>query len=46
MSKLPLLVERHVIRDYGRLLISPDMLPNQDGNNINGASLIKVPDWI
>ena len=46
MSKLPLLVDRHVIRDYGRLLISPDMLPNQDGNNINGASLIKVPDWI
>ncbi len=46
MSKNGFIVERHGIRDYGRLLIDSDMLPGQDGNNINGASLIKVPDWI
>ncbi len=27
-------------------IIKPEMLPNSDGENINGPSLIKVPDWI
>lgn len=27
-------------------IIKPDMLPGTDGNNINGPSLIKAPDWI
>ena len=28
------------------LIVQPNMLPNKDGDNINGPSLIKVPDWI
>ena len=28
------------------LIIQPNMLPNKDGDNINGPSLIKVPDWV
>jgi len=27
-------------------IIRPEMLAGEDGNNINGPSLIKVPDWI
>lgn len=27
-------------------IIRPEMLPGNDGDNINGPSLIKVPDWI
>ena len=27
-------------------IIQSNMLPNKDGNNINGPSLIKVPDWV
>ena len=27
-------------------LITPEMLPGNDGSNINGPSLIKVPDWV
>jgi hypothetical protein len=27
-------------------IITPDMLPDHIGNNINGPSLIRVPDWI
>jgi hypothetical protein len=27
-------------------IITPDMLPGDDGANINGPSLIKVPPWI
>jgi hypothetical protein len=27
-------------------IIRPDMLPGQDGANINGPSLIRVPEWI
>lgn len=27
-------------------LITPDMLPGDDGGNINGPSLIRVPDWL
>jgi len=27
-------------------IIRPEMLPEGDGENINGPSLIKVPDWI
>lgn len=27
-------------------IIRPNMLPGTDGSNINGPSLIKVPDWI
>ena len=27
-------------------IITPEMLKGDDGNNVNGPSLIKVPDWI
>jgi hypothetical protein len=27
-------------------IIRPDMLPGKDGNNINGPSLIRVPEWL
>lgn len=27
-------------------IIQPNMLPNNEGNNINGPSLIKVPKWV
>jgi len=27
-------------------IIRPEMLPGTDGNNINGPSLIRVPDWV
>lgn len=27
-------------------IIKPEMLPGKDGANINGPSLIKVPDWL
>ena len=27
-------------------IIRPDMLPGTDGANVNGPSLIKVPDWV
>ena len=26
-------------------IIRPEMLPGSDGDNINGPSLIRVPDW-
>ena len=39
-------VGRNSLREHGPLLISHDMLPNGDGNNINGPSLIKVPSWV
>tara|TARA_Y100000816_G_scaffold290949_1_gene280929 strand:+ start:734 stop:2260 length:1527 start_codon:yes stop_codon:yes gene_type:complete len=48
-----MIVERFNISKYrgiwkypNSLIIHPKMLPNNDGDNINGASLIKVPDWI
>ncbi len=28
------------------LIVKPDMLPYEDGHNINGPSLIKVPKWV
>jgi len=30
----------------GNPMIRPDMLPGPDGRNINGPSLIRVPDWV
>jgi hypothetical protein len=27
-------------------IIRPAMLPGRDGDNINGPSLIRVPDWV
>lgn len=27
-------------------IVTPEMLPGDDGSNINGPSLIRVPDWI
>jgi hypothetical protein len=27
-------------------IIRPEMLPGRDGDNINGPSLIRVPDWV
>lgn len=29
-----------------RPIVTPDMLPGEDGGNINGPSLIRVPDWL
>ena len=33
------------VRRHGPI-ITPDMLPGQDGKNINGASIIKAPEWL
>jgi len=33
-------------RLVGNPIIRPDMLPGEDGENINGPSLIRVPDWV
>ena len=30
----------------GNPIVRPEMLPNGDGDNINGPSLIRVPDWL
>jgi len=35
-----------VMRFATNPIIRPDMLPNGDGKNINGPSLIRVPEWI
>lgn len=35
----------HVHRFPENPIIRPEMLPAQDGENINGPSLIRVPDW-
>lgn len=45
----------HAERDFSRIrverftnnpIIRPEMLPGKDGANINGPSLIRVPDWV
>jgi hypothetical protein len=36
----------HAMRFPTNPIIRPDMLPNGDGKNINGPSLIRVPEWI
>ena len=36
----------HTVRMKGNPIIRPEMLPGRDGENINGPSLIRVPDWI
>jgi hypothetical protein len=38
--------EIKVTRFKANPIIRPEMLPADDGQNINGPSLIKVPDWI
>ncbi len=35
-----------VVRSAQNLVIRPEMLPGKDGGNINGPSLIRVPDWV
>lgn len=35
-----------VRRLAGNPIIRPEMLPGQDGANINGPSLIRTPDWL
>jgi hypothetical protein len=35
-----------VRRFEGNPIIRPEMIPGEDGNNINGPSLIRVPDWV
>lgn len=30
----------------GNPIITPEMLPGDDGNNIDGPSLIRVPEWV
>ena len=39
------MVKKFKLKKIG-LLIYPKMFQNNDGENINGPSLIKVPDWI
>jgi hypothetical protein len=34
------------VRLLDRPIITPDMLPGDDGSNINGPSLIRAPDWL
>jgi hypothetical protein len=36
----------YVERLSGNPIIRPSMLPGSDGENINGPSLIRAPDWI
>jgi len=35
-----------VRRLEGNPIVRPEMLPGHDGENINGPSLIRVPDWV
>jgi hypothetical protein len=36
-----------VVRRFeGNPIIRPEMLPDGDGDNINGPSLVRVPDWV
>jgi hypothetical protein len=35
-----------VVRFEENPIIRPDMLPGKDGENINGPSLIRVPEWL
>jgi hypothetical protein len=35
-----------VVRFKDNPIIRPAMLPGEDGRNINGPSLIRVPDWV
>ena len=35
-----------VVRFEENPIIRPDMLPGRDGENINGPSLIRVPEWL
>jgi len=35
-----------VVRLEGNPIIRPEMLPGKDGSNINGPSLLRVPDWV
>lgn len=37
------LTARRLVEDP---IIRPDMLPGKDGQNINGPSLIRLPDWV
>ena len=48
-----MIVERHNLFEFrgswkypDPLIIKPNMLLNKEGNNINGPSLIKVPNWV
>lgn len=38
--------EKHAVRFAENPIIRPGMLPGKDGNNINGPSLIRVPEWL
>ena len=42
----PLAAAPEVTRLPGNPIIRPAMLPGADGENINGPSLIRVPDWV
>jgi hypothetical protein len=45
MNFLRRLRPRPLVRRIGQI-IHPEMLPESDGQNINGPSLIRVPDWV
>jgi hypothetical protein len=36
----------NVVRLKNNPIITPEMLPGDEGKNINGPSLIKVPEWV
>ena len=48
------IVERHDLKEHrlkhwsypGPLMIHQKMFSGEDGDNINGPSLIKVPEWV
>jgi hypothetical protein len=45
-SDAPSLFIPEVARLPDNPIIVPEMLPGEDGQNINGPSLIRVPDWV
>lgn len=38
--------EKHAVRFAENPIVRPEMLPGKDGKNINGPSLIRVPEWL
>jgi hypothetical protein len=46
LLRWPLAAAPEVLRLPGNPIIRPAMLPGQEGENINGPSLIRVPAWV
>lgn len=43
-KKRKLIIQVERFKDFP--IIKPEMLPEDEGENINGLSLIRVPDWV